>query len=130
MYMFKVCKSVHHHTIQTNQPTRCKDFSSLLLDVYVQLNMFRASSRPSLGARQLQYQLLVLPSERGDSSAVGRVRAGRPVRLRPTALLPPRSKPPSSWLMYLKCTCLFDFYRICSSHLNSKFQPVEIFCSF
>jgi len=50
----KVCKSVHHHTIQINQPTRRKNFSSLLLDVYVQLNMFRASSRPSSGAQQLQ----------------------------------------------------------------------------
>jgi hypothetical protein len=39
-----------------NQPTRCNNFSSLLLDVYsyVQLNMFRASSRPSSGAQQLQ----------------------------------------------------------------------------
>jgi hypothetical protein len=36
--------------------------------------MFRASSRPSSGAQQLQYQPLVLPSERGDSSAVGRGR--------------------------------------------------------
>ena len=69
---FKVCNSVHHHTIQINQPTRWKIFSSLLLDVYVQLNMFRASSRPSPGAQQLQYQPLVLPLERGGSSAVGR----------------------------------------------------------
>ena len=38
--------------------------------------MFRASSRPSSGAQQLQWQPLVLPSERGDSSAVGRGRAG------------------------------------------------------
>jgi len=30
------------------------NFSSLLLDVYVQLNMFRASSRPSSGAQILQ----------------------------------------------------------------------------
>jgi hypothetical protein len=52
--VFKVCKSVHHHTIQINQPTRCNNFSSLLLDIYLQLNMFRASSRPSLGAQQLQ----------------------------------------------------------------------------
>jgi len=51
---FKVCKSVHHHTIQINQPTRCNNFSTLLLDVYVQLNMFRPSSRPSSGAQQLQ----------------------------------------------------------------------------
>jgi len=72
----KVCKSVHHHTIQINQPTRCNNFSSLLPDVYLQLNMFRASSRPSSGAQQLQQQPLVLPSERGDSSAVGHGRAG------------------------------------------------------
>jgi hypothetical protein len=53
---FKVCKSVHHHMFQINQPTRCDNFSSLLLDVYsyVQLNMFRASSRPSSEAQQLQ----------------------------------------------------------------------------
>ena len=38
--------------------------------------MFRASSRPSSGAQQLQWQPLVLPLERGDSSAVGRGRAG------------------------------------------------------
>jgi hypothetical protein len=31
-----------------------------------------------------------LPLERGDSSAVGRDRAGRPARQRTTALLPPR----------------------------------------
>jgi hypothetical protein len=41
-------------SIQINQPTKCKNFSSLLLDVYLQLNMFRASSRPSSGAQQLQ----------------------------------------------------------------------------
>jgi hypothetical protein len=53
-------------------------FSSLVLDVYVQLNMFRASSRPSSEAQQLQYQSLVLPLERGDSSAEGPCQAGRP----------------------------------------------------
>jgi hypothetical protein len=47
---FDVCKSVHHHTIQTIQPTICSSFTSLLLDVYGWLNMFRASSRPSSGA--------------------------------------------------------------------------------
>ena len=41
-------------TFQINQPTRRNNFSSLLLDVYVQLNVFRASSRPSSGAQQLQ----------------------------------------------------------------------------
>jgi hypothetical protein len=47
---FEVCKSVYHHTIQINQPTRCKSFTSLLLDVYVWLNMFHAPLRPSSGA--------------------------------------------------------------------------------
>jgi len=45
-----VRKSVHHHTIQINQPTRCNCFTSLLLDVYVWLNMFLAPFRPSSGA--------------------------------------------------------------------------------
>jgi hypothetical protein len=52
--LFKVCKSLHHHTTQINQPTRFKNFSSLLLDVYLQLKMLWASSRPSSGAQQLQ----------------------------------------------------------------------------
>jgi hypothetical protein len=52
-FRIKVFKSVSHYTIQINQPTRCNNFSSLLLDVYVQLNMFRASSRPSSGAQEL-----------------------------------------------------------------------------
>ena len=39
--------------------------------------MFRASSRPSSEAQQLRYLPLVLPLERGGSSAVGRGRAGR-----------------------------------------------------
>ena len=53
---FKFCKSMDHHTFQINQPSRYNNFSSLLLDVYsyVQLNMFRASSRPSSGAQQLR----------------------------------------------------------------------------
>jgi hypothetical protein len=47
---FDVCKSVHHHTIQINWPTRCKSFTSLLLDVYVWLNKFWALPCPSSGA--------------------------------------------------------------------------------
>jgi hypothetical protein len=47
IYLFKVCQSMHHrHTVQINQPTRCNSSSSLLLDVYVQLNMFRAWGHP------------------------------------------------------------------------------------
>jgi len=36
--------------IEIIQPTRCNSFTSLILDVYVWLNMFRASHRPSSGA--------------------------------------------------------------------------------
>jgi len=78
VFKFKVCKSVHHYTFQINQPTRCNNFSSLLLDVYVQLSMFRASSRPSSKAQQLQWQPLVLSLGRGGGSAVGRGQASRP----------------------------------------------------
>jgi hypothetical protein len=42
-----------YETVQINQPTRCNNFSSLLLDVYIRLNMFRASSRLSSGAQLL-----------------------------------------------------------------------------
>jgi len=48
--IFDVRKSVNHHTIQINQPTRCNSFTSLLLVVYVWLNVFRAPLRPSSGA--------------------------------------------------------------------------------
>jgi len=42
-------------------PTRCNNFSVYYPDVYLQLNMFRAFSRPSSGAQWLQWQPLVLP---------------------------------------------------------------------
>ena len=71
---------------QLNQPTRCSSFLSLLLDVYVQFSMFRAPSCPSSGATTA-VAASGLPSELGDSSAVGRRRAG-PARPRPTALSP------------------------------------------
>jgi len=51
-------------------PTRCNSFPVYYPDVYLQLNMFRALSRTSSGAQWLQWQPLVLPSERGDSRAV------------------------------------------------------------
>jgi hypothetical protein len=54
---------LHHQTIQINQPTRCNNFSSLLLDIYVQLNMFQASSHPSSGAQQMQWQPLVFHNQ-------------------------------------------------------------------
>ena len=53
--------------------------------------MFRASSCPSSGATTTAVAASGLPSELGGSSAVGRGRACRPARPRPTALLSPRS---------------------------------------
>jgi hypothetical protein len=77
-FPFKVRQSMHHHTFEINQPTRCNNFSSLLLDVYVRLNMFQASSifRSSTTAVA------------ASGFTVGAWWSGRP---RPTALLPPRS---------------------------------------
>ena len=51
-------------------PTRCNNFPIYYPDVYLQLNMFRAFSRPSSGAQWLQWQPMVLPSYRGDSRSV------------------------------------------------------------
>jgi hypothetical protein len=69
---------VHHHTIQINYQPDAIISPVYYLYIYLQLNMFRVSSHPSPGAQQLQWQPLVLPLERGDSSAVGRGRADRP----------------------------------------------------
>jgi hypothetical protein len=44
----------------------------------MQLNIFRASSRPTSGATTTAVAASGLPSELGDSSAVVRGRAGRP----------------------------------------------------
>jgi len=58
-------------TFNSNKsPTWCNNFSAYYPDVCLQLNMFRAFSRPSSGAQWLQWQPLVLPSYRGDSRAV------------------------------------------------------------
>jgi len=48
---------VHCYTIQINQPTRCSSFTSLLLDIYMWLNMFRASPYPSSGAHNCTWSL-------------------------------------------------------------------------
>jgi hypothetical protein len=58
-------------TINSNKSsTQCNNFSVYNPDVCLQLNMFRAFSRPSSGTQWLQWQPLVLPSCRGDSRAV------------------------------------------------------------
>ena len=50
--------------------TWCNNFSVYYPDVCLQLNMFRAFSRPSSGAQWLQWQPPVLSPYRGDSRAV------------------------------------------------------------
>jgi len=47
-------------------PTRCNSFSVYYPDVYLQLNMFRAFSRPSSGAQWLQWQPPVLQSNKNN----------------------------------------------------------------
>jgi hypothetical protein len=80
-----------HRTFTFNSnksPTWCNKFSVYYPDVCLQLNMFRAFSRPSSGAQWRQWQPLVLPSYRGDSRAVFVV--GPPGRTTHTARLSPR----------------------------------------
>jgi len=48
--LFVLGKSIIPVTISINQPTRRNIFTSLLLDVYVWLNIFGAHPRPSSGA--------------------------------------------------------------------------------
>ena len=58
-------------TFNSNKsPTWCNNFSVYYPDVCLQLNMFREFSRTLSRAQWLQWQLLVLPSYRGDSRAV------------------------------------------------------------
>jgi len=49
-HLFLSAPHTSRYIIQINQPTSCNSFTSLLLGVYVWLNMFRASPRPSSGA--------------------------------------------------------------------------------
>jgi hypothetical protein len=71
-------------TNEINQPTRRNSFTNLLLDVYVQLNMFRASLRPSSGAYKCTRSLWFYRWR----VAVEALLAVRP---RPTTLQPPLS---------------------------------------
>ena len=62
---------MNHSLLNSNKsPTGCNNFLVYYPDVYLQLNMFLAFSRPSSGAQWLQWQPMVLPSYRGDSRAV------------------------------------------------------------
>jgi hypothetical protein len=69
-----------HRSITFNSnksPTWCNSYSVPYPDVCLQLNRFRAFSRPSSGAQWLQWQPLVLPTYRGDRPCCVRGRAGR-----------------------------------------------------
>ena len=49
--MLDVRGSVHHSTILKENPTKCKKVSKFLFfHIYMTLNMFRATHRPSSGA--------------------------------------------------------------------------------
>jgi len=61
-----------NHTIQINYPTRCNSFTSLLLDVYVSLNMFQAPPHPSSGAYNCITSLWFYGWSVGGTSVVGR----------------------------------------------------------
>jgi len=82
---FDVGRSVHQHTIQTNQPTRCNSFTSLPLDAYVSLNMFRAPTRLSSGAYNCINSLWFY--RWSVVVALLLVVVGPPARPRPTALV-------------------------------------------
>jgi hypothetical protein len=62
---------------QLNQPTRCSKFSSLLLAILNIAQHVLGILMPSSGATTT-VAVSGLPSELGDSSVVGRGRAGRP----------------------------------------------------
>jgi hypothetical protein len=49
--VFKVCKSLHYHTIQINCQLDATISPVYYPDVYLQLSLFWASSRPSSGAQ-------------------------------------------------------------------------------
>jgi hypothetical protein len=94
-------------TYQINQPTRCNSFTSLLLDIYVWLNMFWALPRPSSGAYNgissiwfygwgvAVAALLVMVCHQEELrtalAASGFTVVGHDLRPRPTTLLPPHS---------------------------------------
>jgi len=56
---------------QINEPTRCNSFTSLLLDVYVWLNMFLAPPCPSSGAYNCISSLWFLPLACGGIDGCG-----------------------------------------------------------
>ena len=87
--LIEIRNSVHHLMNQINQPTRCRSLTSLLLDVYVWFNMFRAPPRPSSGAYNCVSSLWFY---RWSVAVAALLVVVWPARPRPTMLLPLRSK--------------------------------------
>jgi hypothetical protein len=85
-YQLKEIINSKKSSTQRNKPTRCSNFTSLLLDV-----LYRSTCFGRLHAHNQELLTALTASgftmERGGSSLVG-----RGLRPRPTKLLPPRSK--------------------------------------
>jgi hypothetical protein len=93
-FKFKVCKSVHHHTILINQPTRCNSLSSLLFDVMYNSECF--------GRPHAHYQEL-----NNCSSSIWFYRWSVVL-----ALLPPRSKSNMSYEPSYRYTLCFFYLSV------------------
>jgi hypothetical protein len=89
---FNFRKSVHRHTIQINQPTRCNSFTSLLLDVHVWLNMFLVPLRPSSGAYKCTGSLWYYRSSVAVGASLVVVWQLNLPEYEPTTLQPPLSE--------------------------------------
>ena len=76
--LFSVCQSVHHHTFNWINQQDAATAQVYYLPFRYSSTCFGHPHAHHQELQQLQWQPLVLPSERGDSSAVGRGRDGRP----------------------------------------------------
>jgi hypothetical protein len=83
--------------IQITQTKNCNIFTSLLLDVYMWLNMFRATPHPSSRPYNCAGSLVVLPLEIGVWSFVGGVLA--------------HARPPQTTHLWNCCILLVDLFQ-------------------
>jgi hypothetical protein len=126
--------------------TWCNNFSVDYPDVCLELNMFRAFSRPSSGAQWLQWQPLVLPSYPDDIRAVFVVGPARPrtqhdshhdTKVKPEAatavielLMMGRTIPETCWVIN-KCQdnkLQSRIWLVIYFNLNTVCEIVEYFC--
>ena len=118
-------------TFNSNKsPTWCNNFSVYYPDVYLQLNMFRAFSRPSSGAQLLQWQPLVLPSYRGDSRAVFVVRPAGPWWQIPDAVDTVVCAPDDGWWYHPKHVEQFpDINKLCNVASYWMYITILLWCT-